>query len=362
MAKRPTRRSRRASRSARRAGVIALLIVVVLGLAFGTPGLLVGIGLYAVGTGLWTLARGGSWIGRTGRTSGVGILVAGVVALAIGGTAMGLLPASVAETVRTLAPTSLDLGPASGVDTDEVLAAAPQSTALAAVAELEVRGRAPKTGYARDQFGQSWDDVDDNGCDTRNDILSRDLTEKTFKDGAKECVVLSGTLDDPYSGTVIDFQRGETTSTAVQIDHIVALSDAWQKGAQEWTVEKRTQFANDPLNLIAADGPLNGQKGDGDTATWLPPNNAFRCEYVARQVGVKVTYGLWVSEAERDAMVEVLSTCPDQPLPEGTVMPNAAQAATPEPSAASTSAPVAPADHYGSPSEVRAAGAALLCR
>ena len=136
-----------------------------------------------------------------------------------------------------------------------------------------------------------------------------------LKDGTNGCVVASGTLQDPYSGETIPFVRGQGTSSAVQIDHVVALSDSWQKGAQQWDAATREAFANDPLNLLAVDGPLNQQKGDGDTATWLPPNKAFRCAYVARQVGVKHAYGLWVTQAEQDAMVRVLSTCPDEPLP-----------------------------------------------
>src|SRR5690606_24700776 len=115
-------------------------------------------------------------------------------------------------------------------------------------------------------------DPDRNGCDTRNDVLARDLTGLTFRPGTQDCIVTSGTLQDPYSGTTIDFVRGNDTSTAVQIDHVVALSDAWQKGAQQWDEQTRVRFNNDPLNLLAVDGPLNMQKGDGDTATWLPPH------------------------------------------------------------------------------------------
>ncbi|WP_350227705.1 GmrSD restriction endonuclease domain-containing protein [Paraoerskovia sediminicola] len=188
-------------------------------------------------------------------------------------------------------------------------------TALAAIATLAVKGRAPKTGYDRDEFGPAWADVDRNGCDTRNDILTRDLTERTYKAGTHDCVVLTGVLVDPYGGGTIAFQRGQTTSTAVQIDHVVALSDAWQKGAQQLSADERRELANDPLNLLASDGPLNMSKGDGDTATWLPPNKAFRCTYVARQVAVKQSYDLWVTTAERDAMTRVLTTCPDEPLP-----------------------------------------------
>lgn len=190
-------------------------------------------------------------------------------------------------------------------------------TALAAAQELTIKGRAPKTGYDRSQFGQAWADVDRNGCDTRNDILRRDMTNIEFKEGTHDCKVLFGQLTDPYSGRTIDFVQGASTSKAVQIDHVVALSDAWQKGAQTWSEATRVIFANDPLNLIAVDGPLNQQKGDGDTATWLPPNKSYRCPFVARQVAVKRLYGLWATSAEREAMIRVLSACPDEPLPDG---------------------------------------------
>jgi hypothetical protein len=184
--------------------------------------------------------------------------------------------------------------------------------AIDAVGNLVVKGRAPKTGYARSQFGQAWADVDKNGCDTRNDILKRDLTNVVFKLGT--CVVLSGTLKDPYSGDVINFVRGVSTSSLVQIDHVVALSDAWQKGAFMLSLADRTALANDPLNLLAVKGSLNSQKGDGDAATWLPPLKSYRCEYVSRQIAVKKKYKLWVTSAERDAFVRVLSKCPGQEL------------------------------------------------
>src|SRR5690625_3146661 len=157
-------------------------------------------------------------------------------------------------------------------------------SALATAKTLTVKGRAPKTGYSRDQFGPAWKDIDGNGCDQRNDILNRDLTNITHKPGTANCLVLTGTLVDPFSGKTIHFERGQKTSHKVQIDHVVALSDAWQKGAQQWDAGKRIQFANDPLNLLAVDGPLNAQKGDADAATWLPPNKPFRCQYVAQLV------------------------------------------------------------------------------
>lgn len=198
-------------------------------------------------------------------------------------------------------------------------AAAPNAPAFATkaidlLATLPIKGRAPKTGYDRALFGQAWADVDRNGCDTRNDILRRDLTDITYTNSVP-CKVQTGTLVDPYTGASISFLRGSGTSTAVQIDHVVALSDAWQKGAQQLTAEQRTAFANDPLNLQATDGPINQKKGDGDAATWLPPNKAFRCEYVARQISVKATYSLWVTQAEHDAMANILAACTGQLAP-----------------------------------------------
>ena len=185
-------------------------------------------------------------------------------------------------------------------------------TVAEVIATLSVKGRAPKTGYSREQFGTAWKDVDGNSCDTRNDILKRDLTAQVFKD---HCVIVSGILPDPYSGENIDFVRGVGTSNAVQIDHVVALSNAWQTGAVKLTVEKRTAFANDPLNLLAVKGKLNSQKGDGDAATWLPPRKNYRCAYVARQVAVKAKYGLWLTAPEKAAIVKIIAKCPKQLVP-----------------------------------------------
>lgn len=185
------------------------------------------------------------------------------------------------------------------------------SPASDALNKLEVKGRAPKTGYSRDQYGSGWGTLD--GCDTRQTILRRDLTNvELLIDG---CTVAKGTLLDPYTGKTIEFRRG-TTSSAVQIDHVSALGDTWQKGAQLLTPEQREQLANDPLELLAVDGPTNGQKSDSDAASWLPPNKAFRCYYVARQIAVKVKYNLWVTDAEKGAMAGVLKACPEQKLPQ----------------------------------------------
>lgn len=187
-----------------------------------------------------------------------------------------------------------------------------EGTALEQLETLEIKGRAPKTGYSRDQFGNGWLDPDGNGCDGRNDILQRDLDNVTLADNG--CTVLSGVLDDPFTGETINFLRGSATSSDVQIDHVVALSDSWQKGAQELSEEQRKRFANDPLNLLAVDGPANQQKSDADAATWLPASKAFRCEFVSIQTAVKAKYELWVTQAEYDAIHGVLNECPTQPV------------------------------------------------
>ena len=229
-----------------------------------------------------------------------------------------------------------------------------------------------------------WADTDRNGCDTRNDILRRDLTVATVAPGIQGCKVLSGELTSPFTGEHVDFIAGTQTSSDVQIDHVVALSDAWQKGAQALDIAQRTKFANDPLNLLAVDGPSNSAKGDNDAATWLPPASEFRCEYVSIQIAVKLRYDLWVTDAEKQAMDRVLGKCPDQLLPSDASVPASTPAPTapptaqpdsgetqvtaPDPAPAAPAAPVpeapvpaAPADvYYQRCADARAAGAAPL--
>ncbi len=174
--------------------------------------------------------------------------------------------------------------------------------------KLEVKGRAPKTDYSREQFYNGWPTVD--GCNLRQRILKREFGDSAVLDG---CTVISGEYDEPYTGKHLVFKEREEISKGVQIDHIVALSDAWQKGAQNLEASERYQIATDPLNLIAVDASTNQKKSDGDAATWLPPNKAFRCQYVARQVSVKYKYHLWVTEAEKNAISGILETCPNEP-------------------------------------------------
>lgn len=202
------------------------------------------------------------------------------------------------------------LGTTNSVDTSSVADAA-TLTAKQGLSQLPVKGRAPKTGYARELFSDGWGSIGE--CDLRNYILRRDLKNITWRD-SPACTVATGTLVDPYTAKTINFVRGVGSSLAVQIDHVVAVSDAWQKGAQKLTANQRFNFYNDPLNLLAVDGPTNAQKSDSDAASWLPPNKAFRCSYVARQVSVKRKYHLWVTSAEKDAILRVLTTCPKQKL------------------------------------------------
>lgn len=221
--------------------------------------------------------------------------------------------------------------------TTATTAAPAPGSALAALAALPVKGRAPRTGYDRAAFGQAWSDAPRvafgrNGCGQRDDVLRRDLDAVTLRAGSGGCVVVTGLLADPYTGTTVRFTTDD--ADAVQVDHVVALSDAWQKGAQGLDPAARAALANDPLNLVATDGPTNRAKGDGDAATWLPPNRAVRCAYVARQVAVKARYRLWVTAAERDAVVRVLGTCPGEPLPaDGTrrLVPAGTAVAPPDP-------------------------------
>lgn len=182
--------------------------------------------------------------------------------------------------------------------------------AAALLASLPVKGRAPMTGYDRDEFGAAWLDADRNGCDTRDDILARDLSGLVYEPGTRACVVFSGHLSDPYTRRGVDFIKGD--GTLVDIDHVVALGNAWSSGAFGWPIRKRAALANDPLNLLAVDASANRQKGDGDAATWLPANKRFRCAYVARQGTVKDKYRLWVTAPEEAVIARVLAGCPTQ--------------------------------------------------
>ncbi|CAO5256515.1 HNH endonuclease family protein [Frankia sp. AgKG'84/4] len=242
--------------------------------------------------------------GRAGPRQGAGLgalaLLLAVSALVAGCTSDGTL-------VGSASPSSAAAGaaPAGGSG------AGGDGSALKLLATLPVRAEDNSPKYVRSEFGTPWSDVDHNHCDTRNDILHRDLRSTTIRK-SDDCTVLTGELVDPYTTRIIRFDRSRNAS-AVQIDHVVPLADAWRTGALDWTDAQRLQFANDPENLLAVDGPTNIRKSDQDASEWLPPSPGAQCAYVARQVGLKSRYHLWVIAAEAAAMRTVLQKCPTQP-------------------------------------------------
>lgn len=187
---------------------------------------------------------------------------------------------------------------------------APLATTV--LSQLEIKGRAPKTGYSREEFYSGWPNIE--GCNLRQRIIKRELGDTAVL-ADDQCAVTSGEYDEPYTGSHLVFYQKSDLSSGVQIDHVVALSDAWQKGAQYMSAETRYEIATDPLNLLAVDSKANQVKSDGDAATWLPSNKAFRCQYVARQISVKYKYSLWITQAEHDAMTRVLEACPNEISP-----------------------------------------------
>ena len=190
-----------------------------------------------------------------------------------------------------------------------------ESPALLAAQSLVERGRSSTTNYSRDAFGSAWKDVDRNGCDTRNDILGRDFTTAIYKAGTNDCKVIGGTWTDPYSNESYTFTQQPSEA---QIDHVVALSNAWQMGADLWTDEMRTEYANDPLNLLVTIASLNRQKSDSNAASWLPPYKPGRCDFIARQVAVKTKWQLFVTSSEKVAMLGILN----KPECAQTLLPN----------------------------------------
>lgn len=376
---------------------LALLAVLAM-VTSGMGGFLIIVGLAALGTGVFALAtKRRTWAQLPdSRRLSAGIVATGLIVLLTGsglvtatntsqpvaaplavtntGTPSTPTPRSTPTPTATGSPEAPDspdtvvaaLGPASVVIGDSAITSV---AAIDLLATLPIKGSAPKTGYERtSQFGTAWLDVDRNGCDTRNDILARDLGA-VVKSGP--CKVTAGSLADPYTGTAIAFVRGNETSMRVQIDHVVPLLDAWRTGAQQLTQEQRVTLANDPLNLLAVSGTANAQKQAGNAATWLPANKSFRCVYVARQISVKATYGLWVTQAEHNAMELILQGCagqtafssqftpvpPPPPAPEPAPIVDVQPEPEPEPAPVEEVTEEAPA-----PEEQAGGGASALCK
>ena len=234
-----------------------------------------------------------------------------VVACGVIGAVIWLVlnPESYEEAFIPVANTGAESGIVDENGTWQELGDVDESAPLASgvLERLEVKGRAPKTGYKREEFYNDWPSVE--GCSLRQRIIKREFGDSAVLDG---CNVIAGEYDEPYTGQHLVFTERSQISSGVQIDHVVALSDAWQKGAQYMEYEVRHAMATDPLNLLAVDASANSKKSDGDAATWLPSNKRFRCQYVARQVSVKYKYGLWITSAEKEAISGVLNSCPEQ--------------------------------------------------
>ncbi|MEU3683035.1 HNH endonuclease family protein [Streptomyces sp. NPDC030592] len=183
----------------------------------------------------------------------------------------------------------------------------PRTEARKLIDGLTTKGRGPKTGYDRDEFGYAWMDTADgvplarNGCDTRNDLLKRDGQKVRFRSGS-DCVAIAMTLDDPYTGTSIEWRKQKASE--VQIDHVVPLSYSWQMGSSRWPESKREQLANDPLNLLPVEGRANSAKRDSGPASWLPPSRTIRCAYAVRFAQVAAKYELAVTKADKTTMAE----------------------------------------------------------
>lgn len=218
-------------------------------------------------------------------------------------------------------------------------APAASGTALEALETLTVAPFSSNGKYERALFGEPWADIDNNGCETREDILKRDIPNVTIKG---KCDARQGSFNDPYTAKVINFNAGDGKGGGVDIDHIIPLSLGWKTGASEWDATKRLKFANDPLNLMASDSGENRKKGDKDASAYLPPNKAFHCEYVARQVTVRVKYGTWITSAEKNAIYTVLQTCPTQPLTADTWGVSVDKSSPVAPANPAEPAPVAP--------------------
>ncbi|GGX17602.1 lipoprotein [Streptomyces malachitofuscus] len=182
-----------------------------------------------------------------------------------------------------------------------------RAAAVALIEKVTTKGRGPRTGYDREEFGYAWMDTADgvplarNGCDTRNDLLKLHGRDVRFRSGS-DCVVVSMELYDPYTGKDIAWKKADAAE--VQIDHVVPLSYSWQMGAARWPEDKRERLANDALNLLPVEGRANSAKRDSGPAAWLPPSKAVRCAYAVRFAQVALKYELPVTSADRRMMLE----------------------------------------------------------
>ena len=277
-------------------------------------------------------------------------MCAGVVGTVAGGEASPVASSPVASVTTTPATPVAPVTPVTSAAPAKPAPTSPPATPHTAKGDaadildtLPVKGRAPKVGYDRDLFPHWLDGP--SGCPADVDAVKAAASVEL----AGTCKIAAASLTDPYTGDALSWSGSR--AGVVDVDHVVALGDAWQKGAQAWDAGKRARFANDPLNLAAVSASANRAKGDGDAATWLPPRKAYRCQYVARQVRVKVAYGLWVTQAEKDAIVRVLDSCDGSGptraptptrTPKRTVAPSPSRTTPDAPEPATRNAPAIP--------------------
>ena len=231
------------------------------------------------------------------RGRGLSGVVTAVGALAL---VAALWNGAAADLMHELFPPASGQGEGTAVSAQEVQAA------QSALGGLAVEPLSSEAGYAREQFGQRWADVDRNGCDQRNDALRAAAVPGTveIKPGTHGCVVLRAQIEGPYTGERIEFVKGAST---VDIDHVVPLSRAWRQGAAGWPEAERERFANESGNLLAVDASANRAKGDAGPEEWMP--EVGRCGYVVQWIQVKQEWELSVTVSEKAAVSEQLEQC-----------------------------------------------------
>lgn len=138
--------------------------------------------------------------------------------------------------------------------------------------------------YRREHFGSGWADIDGDCQNSRHEALIAQSTGQVTFNDQRKCMIKTGRWISMYSGMVIH------DATAIDIDHVVPLKWAWDHGANNWTKERRVEFANDPANLLAVEASLNRQKGAKGPDEWQPPTN--QCQYLSRFRRIAVKYNL----------------------------------------------------------------------